>query len=55
MRKDKKELEIKGHSIPKHEKDVLNKVYKKNQNKIQSDTIDSLLYNLVKGGKKDGK
>ena len=55
MRKDKKEIEEKGHSLPKHEKDVLKKVYQKNQNRLQSEAVDSLLYNLAKGGNKNGK
>ncbi len=45
-------IEIEGHSIPKHEKDIVSKVYRKYKNRIGTDAVDSLLYNLVEETKK---
>ena len=40
-------IEIEGHSIPKHEKDIVPRVYQKYQDRLGTDAIDSLLYGLV--------
>lgn len=45
-------VEIEGHSIPKHEKDIVSKVYQKYKDRIGTDAVDSLLYNLVEETKK---
>ena len=45
-------VEIEGHSIPKHEKDIVSRVYQKYKDRIGTDAVDSLLYNLVEETKK---
>ena len=40
-------VEIEGHSIPKHEKDIVSRVYQKYKDRLGTDAIDSLLYGLV--------
>ena len=40
-------IEIEGHSIPKHEKDIVSRVYQKYKDRLGTDAIDSLLYGLV--------
>ena len=46
-------VEIEGHSIPKHEKDIVSRVYQKYKDKIGTDAVDSLLYNLVEETKNE--
>ena len=41
-------IEIEGHSIPKHEKDIVSRVYQKYKDRLGTDAIDSLLYGLLK-------
>lgn len=40
-------IEIEGHSILKHEKDIVSRVYQKYKDRLGTDAIDSLLYGLV--------
>lgn len=40
-------IEIEGHSIPKHEKDIVSRVYQKYKDRLGTDAIDSLLYGLA--------
>lgn len=42
-------IEIEGYSIPKHEKDIVSRVYQKYKDRLGTDAIDSLLYGLSKG------
>lgn len=46
-------VEIEGHSIPKHEKDIVSRVYQKYKDRIGTDAVDSLLYNLVEETKNE--
>ncbi len=40
-------IEIEGHDIPKKEKDLILKTFKKYKNRLGDKAIDSLLYGLV--------
>ena len=40
-------IEIEGHDIPKDEKYLILKTFKKYKNRIGDEAIDSLLYSLV--------
>ena len=40
-------VEKEGHSIPKHEKDSVSRVYQKYKDRLGPDAIDSLFYGLV--------
>ncbi len=44
-------VEIEGHSIPKHEKDIVSRVYQKYKDRLGTDAVDSLLYGLVEEAK----